>query len=166
MTLPHWHQWPELSGGPFTSSYFSHPLIVHHYEELHSCAESLSCVQLFETPGAVAHLSVGFPRHIPRQKYPSALPVPSPAFLLLLFSCSVVSNSLQPHGLKHARLPCPSPSPETYSSSCPSSQWCHPPISSSVIPFSSCLLSFPASAFFLPIWKNPCQFISVAQFTY
>ena len=47
--------------------------------------------------------------------------------MLLLFSCSVVSNSLWPHGLQHARLPCPSPSPEACSNSCPLSQWCHPP---------------------------------------
>ena len=64
------------------------------------------------------------------------------------FSCSVVSDSLWPHGLQHARLPCPSPTPRTYSNSCPSSRWCHPTISSSVIPFSSCLQSFPASGSF------------------
>ena len=63
-------------------------------------------------------------------------------------SCSVVSNSLQPHGLQHARLPCPSPTPRVYSNSCPLSQWCHPAISSSVVPFSSCLQSFPASGSF------------------
>ena len=54
-------------------------------------------------------------------------------------SCSVMSNSLRPHGLQHARLPCPSPTPEVYSDSCPLSQWCHPTISSSVVPFSSSL---------------------------
>ena len=53
------------------------------------------------------------------------------------FSHSVVSNSLQPHGLQHARPPCPSPTPRVHSNSCPSSRWCHPAISSSVIPFSS-----------------------------
>ena len=63
-------------------------------------------------------------------------------------SCSVVSNSLQPHELQHARLPCPSPSAGVYSNSCPSSRWCHPTISSSIIPFSSCLQSFPASGSF------------------
>ena len=63
------------------------------------------------------------------------------------FSCSVVSNSLQPHGLQHARLPCPS-IPRIYSNSCPLSQWCHLIISSSVIPFSSHLQSFPASGSF------------------
>ena len=55
---------------------------------------------------------------------------------------------LWPHGLQHARPPCPSPTPEAYSNSCPLSQWCHPTISSSVIPFSSCLHSFPASGSF------------------
>ena len=54
-----------------------------------------------------------------------------------------MSNSLQPHGLQHARLPCPSPTPRAYSNSCPSNQWCHLIISSSVVPFSSCLQSFP-----------------------
>ena len=64
------------------------------------------------------------------------------------FSCSVVSDSLQPHGLQHTRPPCPSPTPGVYPNSCPLSLWCHPTISSSVIPFSSCLQSFPASGFF------------------
>ena len=61
------------------------------------------------------------------------------------FSHSVVSHSLRPHGLQHNRLPCPSPTPRVYSNSCPLSWWCHPTISSSVIPFSSHLQSFPAS---------------------
>ena len=61
------------------------------------------------------------------------------------FSCSVMSESLQPHGLQHARPPCPSPTPRVYSNSCPLSWWCHPTVSSFVIPFSSCLQSFPAS---------------------
>ena len=62
--------------------------------------------------------------------------------LLLLpfqFSHSVMSNSWQPHGLQHSSLPCPSPTPRACSNSCPSSHWCHPTISSSVVPFSSCL---------------------------
>ena len=58
-----------------------------------------------------------------------------------------MSNSLQPHGLQHARPPCLSPTPGVYSDSCPLIWWCHPTISSSVIPFSSCLQSFPASRF-------------------
>ena len=67
---------------------------------------------------------------------------------LVEFSHSVVSDSLWPHGLQHARLPCPSPTPGAYSNSSPSSLWCHPTILSSVIPFSSCLQSFPASRSF------------------
>ena len=70
-------------------------------------------------------------------------------FSLVQFSRSVMSpRTLQPHGLQHARPPCPSPTPEVYSSSCPLSQWCHPTISSSVGPFSSCLQSFRASVSF------------------
>ena len=61
------------------------------------------------------------------------------------FSCSIMSESWWPHKLQLARLPCPSPIPRTYSNSCPSSQWCHPTISSSVLPLSSRLRSFPAS---------------------
>ena len=64
------------------------------------------------------------------------------------FSCSVVSDSLWPHESQHARPPCPSPTPRVYSNSCASSQWCHPAISSSVVPFSSCLQSLPASGSF------------------
>ena len=64
------------------------------------------------------------------------------------FICSVMSNSLQPHGLQHARSPCPSTTPRVYSNSCPLSRWCHPAISSSVVPFSSCPQSLPASGSF------------------
>ena len=64
------------------------------------------------------------------------------------FSHSVMSNFLWSHGLQHTRLPCPSPTPRACSNSCLSSQWYHPTISSSVIPFSSCLQSFPASGSF------------------
>ena len=67
------------------------------------------------------------------------------------FSRSVVSDSWQPHELQHARPPCPSPTPRVYPNSCPSGQWCHPAISSSVVPFSSCLQSCPASGSFLMI---------------
>ena len=72
--------------------------------------------------------------------------------LLLLFSCSVVSDSLWLHGLQPTRLPCPSLSPMVCSNSCPLHQLCHPTISSSVIPFSSCLQSFPASGSFPMSW--------------
>ena len=64
------------------------------------------------------------------------------------FSCSVVSNSLQPHEPQPTRPPCPSPTRRVYPNPCPLSQWCHPTISSSVIPFSSCPQSFPASRSF------------------
>ena len=63
-----------------------------------------------------------------------------------------MSNSLWPHGLQHTRLPCPSPSPRVHENSCPLSQWCHPTISSSVVPFSSDLQSFPASGSFPLSW--------------
>ena len=128
-----------------------------------------SHAQLFATLWMVAlqaPLSMGFSR----QNYWSGLPFPSPGDLpypktepvslaspalaggffttsSTLFSFSVVSDSLQPHGLQQARLPCPSATPGTCSNSCPSSQWYHPTISSSVVPF-SCLQSFPASGSF------------------
>ena len=79
---------------------------------------------------------------------PPFLTLQSPVFLLSQFSRSVVSNSLRPYGLQHARLPCPSPTPGVYSNWCPLSQWCHPTISYSVVPFSSRLQSFPASGSF------------------
>ena len=64
------------------------------------------------------------------------------------FSCSFVSDSLRPHESQHTRPPCPSPTLGVYSNPCPSSRWCHPAISSSVVPFSSCPQSFPASESF------------------
>ena len=70
------------------------------------------------------------------------------AFSSVQFSRSVVSYSLRPHGLQHTRPPCPSPTPGVYSTSCQLSQWCHPTISSSVVPFSSHLQSLPASGSF------------------
>ena len=128
-----------------------------------------SCVWLFVTLWTVAcqaPLSIGFSR----QEYWSGLPCPPPEDLpnpgiepaslmfpalaggfsatsttLLLLSCSVVSDPMWSHGLQHARPPCPSPSPGVCSNSCPLSRWCHPAISSSVVSFSSCLQSFPAS---------------------
>ena len=72
--------------------------------------------------------------------------------LSVQFSRSVVSNSLWPHESQHARPPCPSPTPGIHSDSRPSSQWCHPAISSSVVPFSSCPQSLPASSLFQ--WVN------------
>ena len=69
-------------------------------------------------------------------------------FSSVQFSHSVVSNSLRPHESQHSRPPCPSPTPGVYSNPCPSSQWCHPATSSSVIPFSSWPQSLPASGSF------------------
>ena len=74
------------------------------------------------------------------------MPFPQPLQFSLV--THFMSDSLQPHGPQHLRLPCPSPTPGAWSNSCPSSWWCHPTISSSVIPFSSCLQSFPASGSF------------------
>ena len=68
--------------------------------------------------------------------------------ILIFFSCSVMSNTLQPQGLQHTYVPCPSLFPRVCSNSFPLSWWCHRTISSSVIPFSSCLQSFPASGYF------------------
>ena len=137
----------------------------------------LSCfsrIRLLVTPWIVAcqaPLSVGFFR----QEYWSRLPFPSPGNLSnpgiepaspvlqvlyttswvireapyrFQFSCSVMSDSLWPHGLQHTRLSCPSPTPSAYSNSCASTQWCHPTISSSVVRFSSCPQSLPASESF------------------
>ena len=83
------------------------------------------------------------------------------------FSHSVVSDSLRLHGLQQARPPCPSPGPRVYSNSCPLSQWCHPAISYSVIPFFSCLQSFPASGFFpmSQLFTWGCQSIGVSAST-
>ena len=75
---------------------------------------------------------------------------------LLLFSCSVISNSSWPHGLQHTKHPCSSPSPGACSNSSQLSQWCPSTISSSIVPFSSCLQSFPAS------WYFPVNFISLS----
>ena len=83
---------------------------------------------------------------------------------IVQLSHSVVSNSLQPHGLQRARPPCPSPTPRVYSNSCPLIWWCHSTISSSVIPFSSCLQSFPASGSFpmSPIFASHGRSIRVS----
>ena len=73
---------------------------------------------------------------------------PGPGLSSVQFGCSVMSNSLWPHEPQHVRPPCPSQTPRVHSDSCPSSQWCHPAISSSVVPFSFCPQSLPASGSF------------------
>ena len=83
---------------------------------------------------------------------PCAILFISVHFRSVQFSRSVVSNSLRPHESQHTRPPCPSPTPRVYSNSCPSSRWCHPAVSSSVVPFSSCPQSLPASGSF-PVSK-------------
>ena len=83
------------------------------------------------------------------------------------FSHSVMSDSLHPQGLQHTRLPCPSPTPGVYSNSCPSSRWCHPTISSYVVPFFSRLQSFPASGSLQinQFFSSGCQIIGVSALT-
>ena len=158
---------------------------------LHLRAQLLSYVWLFAAPWSVVH-QVPLSRGFPKQEYWSELPFPppgdlpdpeiesvSPALLhcqwilyhwdtwktplySVQFSCSVVSDSLWPHESQHARPPCPSPNPGVHSDSSPSSQWCHPAISSSVIPFSSCPQSLPASESLLVnqiIYNLPFLFI-------
>ena len=82
------------------------------------------------------------------QRYKLTHDVKSTKFSSTQFNLSVVSDSLRPHELQHARPPCPSPTPRVHSNSCPWSQWCHPAISSSVVPFSSWPQSLPASGSF------------------
>ena len=119
-------------------------IYIYIYTCMHACV--LSCfshVQLFSTLRTVAchiythiYVCVCIYTYISIYNYTSNQ-----------FSCTVVSNCLWPHGLQHARLPCPLPTPRPCSDPCLSSQWCHPTISSSAIPF-SCLQSCPASGSF------------------
>ena len=82
-------------------------------------------------------------------------------FISVQLSHSVMSNSLRPHELQHARPRCPSPTPRVYSNSCLLSQWCHLTISSSVVPFFSCLLSFPVSGSFQMSWPFTSDGLSI-----
>ena len=128
------------SGLPFPSP-------MHKSEKLN--VKSLSHVQPFTTPWTAAYQappSMGFSR----QEYWSGVPLPSPVIITssVQFSRSVVSDSLRPHESQHARPPCPSPTPRVHSDSRPSSQGWHSAISSSVVPFSSCPQSLPASESF------------------
>jgi len=87
-------------------------------------------------------------------------------FSSVQFSRSVVSNSLRPHESQHARPPCPSPTLGVHSDSCPSSQWCHPAFSSSVVPFYSCPQSLPASEFFIVVIPTYIPIISILGFPF
>ena len=80
-------------------------------------------------------------------------------YVSVQFSPSVMSDSLWPHGLQHTRPPCPSPTPRVYPNPCPLCQWCHPTISSSVVPFPSCPQSFPASWSFQVSQLSICVYI-------
>ena len=94
---------------------------------------------------------------------PTAILISTTILSSLQFSCSVMSDSLGPHGLQHARPHCPSPTPRVYPNSCPLSRWCHPSILSSVVPFSSCLQCFPASGLFKWV-SSSHQVASVLEF--
>ena len=121
--------------------------------------------------------SWAFPLHTPSPSKKPALPAFVGFFLqqvwysdlkerIFQFSSiqsPVVSNSFWPHGLQHARLLCPSPTPRACSNSCPSSQWCHPTISSSVVPSSSCLQFFPASGSFLMSFSSLYQVAKILE---
>ena len=86
--------------------------------------------------------------HYLKSKVKNSMPTISFSTISVQFSRSVMSYSLHTHGLQHAMPPCPSPTSVVYPNSCPSSQWCHPAISSSFVPFTSCPQSFPASGSF------------------
>ena len=125
--------------------------------------KSFSHVRLFTTPWTAWTHQAPPSMRFSRQEYWSGVPFTVMLFSLnsdnmvslltnqpntVQFSCSVMSDSLRPFEPQQARPPCPSPTPGVYTSLCPSSQWCHPTISSSVVPFSSCLQSFPTSGSF------------------
>ena len=124
-----------------------------------------ACIPLFPpntSPSPPTLPAYGGPDPIPR-----CLAVvhsdPSSYYFTVQSSRSVVSDSLWPHGLQHTRPPCPSPASGVYSNSCPLSWWCHPAISCSVVPFSSCLQSFPASGSFQGI-SSSHQVAKVLEF--
>ena len=98
--------------------------------------------------GCLWHLQIEITNTVSLPSFPEHL---SP----VQFSCSVLPDSLQSHGPQHARPPSPSPTPGVYTNSHPLSRWCHPNISSSVVPFSSCLQSFPASRSFPALGSFP-----------
>ena len=123
------------------------------------CKKPTSKTSAVFIPSQSCSSSLGWHRELPLLDVSKKFGVSS-----VQLSHSVVSNSLRPHELQHARPPCPSPTPGVHSDSCPSSQWCHPAISSSVIPFSSYPQSLPASESFpksqLFAWGGPSTRVS------
>ena len=114
-----------------------------------SCV-SLSFIRNTTTVSLPSPLPLQLPHYSGFQLIFNSIFFPGPlhSFNSVQFSVSVVSDSLQPHDTQHARPPCPSPTPGVNPKPCPSSRWCHPTISSSVVPFSSCPQSLPASESF------------------
>ena len=128
------------------SSQWCHPTISSYVVPFSSCLQSFPASVSFLTSQFFAS---GGPS-IGASASASALPMSIQDWFpfSVQFSHSVVSNSLRPHESQHARPPCPSPTPGVYPKSCPSSRWCHPAISSSAVPFTSCPQSLPASGSF------------------
>ena len=156
---------PSSSGSRFVRTLCSDPLswvalrgMAHSFIELH---------KLLHHDKAVIHegqSSYWFPRRVVLKNVLTIGQLHSSPMLVAQFSCSVVSDSLQSHRLQQARLPCQSPTPRACSNSIPWSWWCHPTISPSVIPFSSCIQSFPASGSFLTsqLFESSGQSIGVS----
>ena len=140
---------PGVHSNSRPSSQWCHPAISSSVIPFSSCPQSLPASESFPMSQIFAWggRSIAFQR----ANQPSNINENINTFTSInsvQFICSVMSDSLRPNGLKPARPPCPSSTPGAYSNSCPLSQWYHPTISSSVIPFSSCLQSFPASGSF------------------
>ena len=138
-------------------------LVVSQFSSVQFSSVTQSCLTLcnpmdYSTPGFPIHHQLPEPiqTHVHcvsdaiQPSHPLSSPSPpAPLFSSVQFCCSVVSDSLQPHELQHARPPCPSPTPGVHSDSHPLSQWCHSAISFSVVPFFSCPQSLPASKSFI-----------------
>ena len=118
----------------------------HHSEHNQAGVSAPWSLQLFSWEEAAP--SSGDPSPTAIQQWDPSIPFLCLQSEVSQFSHSVMSDSLRPHELQHVRPPCPSPAPRVYPNSCPLSRWCHPTISSSVVPFSSCLQSFPATGSF------------------
>ena len=139
------HCWPVFASNNFASCVSGMLIWLSGFESLTQLSWSVFCIPFLTfVPSVHIQCSKASFRFFP-SSYSCSHSIPSSS---VQFSRSVMSNSLWPHGLQHARLPCPSPTPWACSNSCPLSRWCHPTISSSVAPFSSCLQSFPASRSF------------------